>query len=40
MDLGLKPPSRTLLAAPPKPAEPQSAMKGRRGPAAKGRRRR
>jgi excinuclease ABC subunit B len=43
MDLGLKPPSRSLLAAPPKPAaEPGTAtMKGRRGPAsAKGRRRR
>ncbi|HYH99262.1 excinuclease ABC subunit UvrB [Hyalangium sp.] len=40
MDLGLKPPSRTLLAAPPKPAEPQASMKGRRGPPAKGRRRR
>jgi excinuclease ABC subunit B len=39
MDLGLKPPSRALLAAPVKPAEPQSAMKGRRGPMAKGRRR-
>jgi excinuclease ABC subunit B len=39
MDLGLKPPSRALLAAPIKPAEPQAAMKGRRGPAAKGRRR-
>jgi excinuclease ABC subunit B len=35
MDLGLKPPSRTLLAAPPKPAEPQGAMKGRRNPAGK-----
>jgi len=40
MDLGLKPPSRALLAAPPKPAESQSAMKGRRGPAAKRGRRR
>jgi excinuclease ABC subunit B len=43
MDLGLKPPSRSLLTAPPKPAaEPgTAAMKGRRGPAtAKGRRRR
>ncbi|MBN1209589.1 MAG: excinuclease ABC subunit UvrB [Myxococcaceae bacterium] len=40
MDLGLKPPSRTLLAAPPKPAEPQGSMKGRRGAAAaRGRRR-
>ncbi len=39
MDLGLKPPSRALLAAPVKPAEPQAAMKGRRGPMAKGRRR-
>ncbi len=39
MDLGLKPPSRALLAAPAKPAEPQAAMKGRRGPMAKGRRR-
>jgi excinuclease ABC subunit B len=39
MDLGLKPPSRALLAAPVKPAEPQNAMKGRRGPMAKGRRR-
>jgi len=39
MDLGIKPPSRALLAAPAKPAEPQGAMKGRRGPATKGRRR-
>jgi excinuclease ABC subunit B len=34
MDLGLKPPSRSLLAAPPKPAEKEGPMKGRRGPAA------
>ncbi|MFL5350143.1 MAG: excinuclease ABC subunit UvrB [Hyalangium sp.] len=40
MDLGLKPPSRSLLAAPPKPAEKDTPMKGRRGNAAKGRRRR
>jgi excinuclease ABC subunit B len=40
MDLGLKPPSRALLAAPPKPAEAQGPMKGRRGnAAARGRRR-
>jgi excinuclease ABC subunit B len=42
MDLGLKPPSRTLLAAPVKPADSSkdTPMKGRRGNAAKGRRRR
>ncbi|KFE64612.1 excinuclease ABC subunit UvrB [Hyalangium minutum] len=40
MDLGLKPPSRTLLAEPPKPAEPQGPMKGRRGAAGKRGRRR
>ncbi|SET51976.1 excinuclease ABC subunit UvrB [Stigmatella erecta] len=40
MDLGLKPPSRSLLQAPPPKAEDTSAMKGRRGPAAKGRRKR
>jgi excinuclease ABC subunit B len=38
MDLGLKPPSRTLLAAPAKPADKEGSMKGRRGAvAAKGR---
>ncbi|MDY7225248.1 excinuclease ABC subunit UvrB [Hyalangium rubrum] len=41
MDLGLKPPSRTLLAAPIKPAEAKDeSMKGRRGHPAKGRRKR
>jgi excinuclease ABC subunit B len=41
MDLGLKPPSRALLAAPVKPADKDTPMKGRRGnAAAKGRRRR
>ncbi|WP_224245865.1 excinuclease ABC subunit UvrB [Hyalangium gracile] len=40
MDLGLKPPSRALLAAPVKPAEKDVPMKGRKGHAAKGRRRR
>jgi len=40
MDLGLKPPSRALLAAPVKPAEKDTPMKGRKGLAAKGRRRR
>jgi excinuclease ABC subunit B len=41
MDLGLKPPSRSLLAAPPKPADSKEPMKGRKGAAAaKGRRRR
>jgi excinuclease ABC subunit B len=40
MDLGLKPPSRSLLQAPPPKAEDKTAMKGRRGPAAKGRRKR
>jgi len=40
MDLGIKPPSRALLAAPPKPAESQAPMKGRRGAAGKRGRRR
>jgi excinuclease ABC subunit B len=41
MDLGLKPPSRSLLAAPPKPADKEGPMKGRRGnAAARGRRKR
>jgi len=42
MDLGLKPPSRTLLAAPPKPSDAkQGPMKGQRGnAAARGRRKR
>ncbi|WP_224367305.1 excinuclease ABC subunit UvrB [Hyalangium versicolor] len=40
MDLGLKPPSRALLAAPVKPPEKDVPMKGRKGHAAKGRRRR
>jgi excinuclease ABC subunit B len=34
MDLGLKPPSRSLLAAPPKPAAEKGPMKGQRGHAA------
>jgi excinuclease ABC subunit B len=40
MDLGLKPPSRSLLASPPKPADSKEPMKGRKGAAARGRRRR
>jgi len=42
MDLGLKPPSRTLLAAPPRPSDAkQGPMKGQRGnAAARGRRKR